>query len=238
MIHFILYRVNIVMIQMKSNRSNSKPAKKFVTLLICIFFFVTSCEHHESTETAWQNFCCRDRGNPAERLPLYRAKVPVHWTRVDDIESVLDSRKPICTFLIGEGDAAIQLSIHTFTYEMFEQRIPPVSQVERWKRQFDELEPTTLIVDQRACGGFTGLSLNVCGLMKQKETAVLGYTMQLAPQHWMALHNDQAHDFKQKQMSADYTLKAVGSPSSIARWKDDIELFADSFELIDEVPTR
>lgn len=200
--------------------------------------FLAGCEQSEPIETTWQQFCCRDRGNPAERLALYRAKVPSNWIREDSDESVLDSRKPICSFRIGDPHDPTHLAIHTFTFDSFDQRIPPAAQIARWKRQFDELDLSTLIIDPQAYGGFTGLSLYACGQIKEKETGVLGYSMQLASQHWMILQNDLENNFKLKQMSADYTLKAVGSPSSIARWKDEIELFANSFELIDEVPTR
>jgi hypothetical protein len=208
-------------------------------MLIAIFLcLLTSCDQQQSPQTAWQDFCCRDGGNPTERLPLYRAKVPLNWIREDTPESVMDSRKPICSFQIGDVNDPVHLAIHTFTFESFEQRIPPASQVARWKRQFDELEPSTLCIDSRACGGFTGLSLHACGQIKEKDTAVLAYSMQLAPQHWMSLQNDRESSFKQKQMTADYTLKATGSPSSIIRWKDEIELFANSFELIDEIPIK
>lgn len=207
---------------------------KILTLIL--LYSLCGCDHTENVEISWQQFCCRDRGDPAERLALYRAKIPAHWIRQDSIESVVDSTKPICTFLIGEDP--IHLAIHTFTVDAFEQRVPPIAQITRWKRQFDELDLSTLIVEQHAHGGFTGLSLYASGLLKDKESCVLGYSMQIAPQHWMTLQNDTGTPFKQKQMAADYTLKAVGSPSSIAKWKDEIEVFANSFELIDEVPTR
>lgn len=214
---------------------------KFTNTLWAVFtlsFFLIGCEQSDFTQTTWQHFCCRDHGDPVERLALYRAKVPVSWTREDSRESVMDSRKPICAFLIGDAHDPVHLTIHTFTFESFEQRIPPAIQVARWKRQFDDLDSSTLIVDQRSYGGFTGLSLQACGRIKDADTAVIGYSMQLAPQHWMALQNEHSDQYKHKQMSADYTLKAIGSPASIARWKDEIELFANSFELIDEVPHR
>lgn len=213
--------------------------KTFAKTLFYLFplFFSTACEHSESTPLIWHEFYCRDKGDPTERLALYRAKVPLEWIRENSDESVQDSTKPICSFLMGETHDLVHLAIHTFTYTSFDQRIPPTAQIARWKRQFEELDLSTLMIEPRAYGGFTGLSFHACGQFKGKETGVLGYAMQLAPQHWMTLQNAAKEPFKQIQMSADYTLKATGSPAAIANYKEEIELFAGSFELIDEVMT-
>ena len=216
---------------------HSKAFSRALSYFISLFF-LSACEYSEPTQMTWNEFYCRDNGDPAERMILYRAKVPFGWVRENSTESVQDSKRPICSFLLGEASDSVYLTIHTFIYTSFDQRIPPTAQIARWKRQFEDLDLSTLMIEPRAHGGFTGLSFYACGKFKAKETTVIGYAMQLAPQHWMTLQNDSKDSLKQKQMSADYTLKAIGSPLAVAKYKEEIDLFANSFELIDEVPTR
>ncbi len=54
--------------------------------------------------------------------------------------------------------------------------------------------------------------------------------MQLSPIHFRNL----AHS--NRQLRSDYTIKATGAPDSIDRHREDIEQFARSFELIEELP--
>lgn len=212
----------------------------FFSALSLLFFILllSACDQPDYVHATWHEFYCRDRGNPAEREVLYRAKVPKHWIRKDCQESVADSMKPICTFIFGNPEDPVELTIHTFTVDTFEQRIPPAAQVNRWKRQFDEIDLTTLFIEPRAHGGFTGLKMTAFGKIKEKESGIIAYSMQLAPPHWMSLQQDSEINLKQKEMTSDYTLKAFGSPFAISQTKEEIETFANSFELIDEIPLR
>ncbi len=205
---------------------------------------LSSCnqEDNKTAETTWQEFCCRDTGDPTARIPLYRAITPIHWQRKNPLptESIVDSTKPVCEIYIGQNDCKkVSMTVFTFPVENYEQRISPSAQLERWKRQFEEFDPTSLVVTPCAHGGFTGLSICVNGLMNGQEITLLGFSMQLAPVHWFSLQQNKENiSLKHSQTTADYTIKALGSPSAILKWKDEIHLFAGSFELIEEIPVR
>ncbi|MBA3603423.1 MAG: hypothetical protein H0W50_07235 [Parachlamydiaceae bacterium] len=214
-----------------------------VISLICILI-LSSCKQEEkkSAETTWQEFCCRDAGDPTARTPLYRAITPINWQRKNPsvTESIADSTKPVSEFYIGQHDQEkVSLTVFTFPVENYEQRVPPSAQLKRWKRQFEEFNPTSLVVTPCAHGGFTGFSICVKGLMNGQETSLLGFSMQLAPVHWFSLQQNKENiSLKHSQTTADYTIKALGTPSAILKWKDEIYLFANSFELIEEIPVR
>lgn len=210
-----------------------------ITMMILALMILSGCgQTDHSQNTVWQQFCCRDEGTPSERLALYRAKVPVHWLRQDSEESLVDTTKPICEFFIGEQPDHILLTLHTFPADKFERRIPPEAQINRWKRQFDELDLCNLIIEPCSHGGYTGLLFQGQGSFKGKESSMIGYSMQLAPPHWMILHAKEEVSFKERHTAADYTIKAMGSFTAIEKWKTEIECFADSFELIEELSTR
>lgn len=209
-------------------------------LLLLSFLLLESCEQSINPKSFnWQNFNCRDAGHFAERIEIYRAKVPLGWKRKDPSEeSIADTTMPICEFFIGNQPNLIHLTIHTFYSDKLDQRIPPEAQIHRWKRQFDELHLTSLSIEPTAHGGFSGYAFAATGIFKNKEQSVMGFAMQLAPQHWLALHARENALFKQKQMSSDYTIKAIGNPQSLEEYKQEIEIFAHSFELIEEIPSR
>lgn len=205
-------------------------------LLASVFSGCQPCENGQ--EFTWQTFTSRDEGNPSEQIDLYQAKVPPNWHRLDPKGSLADTMLPICEFTIGDPADKIHLTIHTFTFDAFNQRVPPQSNIQRWKRQFDELDISSIQIEPRSHGGFTGQSIQAGGLLKGQSRCMLGYCMQLAPQHWMSLQGASHPTFKSRQMAADYTIKAVGSPEAIEAYKDQIELFAESFELIEEIPPQ
>lgn len=220
------------------------PIPSLAVFLLCIFF--CRCSSNPSPPPSpsppqtftWQQFCSRDQGNPTERLTLYRAKVPTHWVRKEPFskDSISDSTLPNCEFFIGK-DPSVYFALHTFPTDTFEQRIPAEAQIDRWKRQFEEIDLTSIIITPRALGGFIGLSFYASGTLKGQEHAILSYSMQLAQTHWRTLQSEDL-SFKKRQMASDYTLKAIGSPESLAKYKEEIERFANSFELIEEIPVR
>jgi hypothetical protein len=208
-------------------------------LFLATLALLSGCGPADQQEQAdWQPLYCRDDGNPAMRQPLYRAKVPLAWKRKEQEGSVVDTSVPICQFDIGTQDSQVQLTVHSFLVAQVEQRIPPAVQIARWKRQFDLLDPYFTSVELRSQGGFTGFSLSAQGIIKGEEKGVIAYSMQLAPMYFFALQAMPNATFKQKQMAADYTIKAIGPIAAITRYKSDIELFANSFELIEELPAH
>jgi hypothetical protein len=212
-------------------------------LLFVIFIILCGCTNQKTTGNyTWEHFCCRDEGDPTQRLPLYRAKVPSYWTRKnpDSKISILDSTQPNVEFIIATPhlNYSIHVTVHTFPTDTIEKRIPPQAQINRWKQQFADLDPTSVKVIPRARGGFSGLYFYGEGVRHEKEHAVLAYSMEIAPAHWVILQPNERASFKQKQMAASYTIKAQGHPEDLRAHQNEIIMFANSFELIEEIPSR
>lgn len=216
-------------------------------LIPCLIFLflATGCSTEETvknTPSYWQEINSRDEGNPALRFPIYRAKVPLHWIRQDPEKniSIKDTTKAICEFYIDQENEKLRITVHSFPTETKEQQIPPFLQIHRWKRQFDDLSPVDSKVSPLSNGGFVGFSFEAVGSLNGVATVVLGWSMQMASEHYYTLQNPEPSlsDFYQKQRRADYTIKAVGSPSMMNQHKKEIQVFAKSFELIEEIPAR
>lgn len=211
-----------------------------------ILSLLASCENHSSSlstkEWEWQKIMGRDEGQPQQRSPIYRAKVPLTWQRIDAAldESIVDSTKANCEFVIGIDEKTVRLVVHSFPSLKLEERIPPQAQVQRWQRQFDELDFHSLQIIPCAQGGFTGLFMSAEGLMKGSQTAVLAWSMQLASVHYIALQVKEGakNPLRLRQRQSDYTIKAFGPTERLALHRKDIIAFAASFELIEDIPLR
>ena len=167
----------------------------------------------------------RDDGiAPYTRPLLYRMQVPSSWERCEVDGSLVDSRLPICEFVIEEGAT---LYIHNFPGSG---PIPPGAQVARWKRQFDHLDVAVTTVTPQAFGGFVGLRLEAEGEQEGKNIAVIGWAMEPAPDHRAALSD-------MGQRGADYTIKVVGPPDLVEMWREKLIAVAHTFELIEEIPS-
>lgn len=205
--------------------------------LILILLFLTGCSNtEEATSSTWVSILGRNETDSLKRFPVYHAKVPHHWIHSPpplDIP-LTDTTKPIDEFFIVDGNDKVRITIHNFPSDKIEDRIPPAAQITRWKRQFTQLAPADTLIVSQARGGFAGLFFSATGMMQGAPYAVLGWSMQMAPEHYRILtqHDTPLH----KQMRADYTIKAVGSPTLINTHRNDIESFAHSFELLQEVP--
>jgi hypothetical protein len=210
-------------------------------LLFPLILILTAACSNQNTKTSlveWQTICGRNSGD-LQRTPLYRAKVPKTWIRQDPspLESNEDTTKSICKFEIYEGSQVITVTIHNFPSANMQQRIPPLAQIHRWKKQFDSLEPGTLIVTPQAYSGFIGLVLEGTGLLKGKRTSILAWAMQLAPEHYqnLLILSPDGENALQQEL-ADFSIKAVGPADLMQRHKQSVLTFARSFELIDELP--
>src|SRR4051812_33566899 len=75
----------------------------------------------------WQRINSRDEGDPSARYPLYIARVPSDWIRKDPApnESISNTIKSLCEFLIKEEDQEVRILIHNFSSNNLDQRIPP-----------------------------------------------------------------------------------------------------------------
>lgn len=207
-------------------------------MLRCIFLFLIFCLvgcKPEPPPYTWQEIVGRDG------IAIYQARVPTHWVcEVTSVESLKDTMKPLCTYVIRENGEEILISIHNFPSESLEQRIPPAAQIERWKKQFQTLDPGSIITLQQSHGGFSGYLFEGTGNYKEKKKMMLAWAMQIASDHYNYLShpkdNEELTNFK--QMRADYTIKALGSVTLMNKYKDEIKAFARSFELIQEIPSH
>lgn len=209
----------------------------YIVLFLLLAVGCNSSNDASKNDYSWQEIAGRDEGEPSTRFNLYRAKVPLDWQRIDPVkdDSNADSKLSICEYIIGSGDGATRLTVHNFPSMNMQARIPPTAQINRWKQQFQQLKVTDFTTQAVAKGGYIGLQLAATGIMEGQPCMVLGWSLQLAPEQYLNMQED---NFIQRQRRSDYTIKAVGSPASILANRDEIELFAHSFELIEEIPQR
>jgi len=176
-----------------------------------------------------------------KRFPVYRINTPNSWIRCDPLpkESLTDTTKPLCEFVIKDPHGAIRIAIHNFATDTIDQRISPIAQVERWKRQFTTISPTDISVTPQAFSGYEGLYFRGTGDLKGANTTVLAWSLCLAPEHYRMLsHAEEDMAALYREMRADVTIKAVGRADMMELHEEDIIDFARSFELIEEIPSR
>lgn len=161
------------------------------------------------------------------RRSVYRAKVPDGWVRIDPHGPLSDTTKANVTFMI---ENQVKVAIHSFPTERLEQRIPPEAQVERWKSQCKGVETKISRVTR---GGFDGLLFQAQGVIAWSLQLDMGHYQTLA---FLATTPREEEHFK--QMRADYTIKATGPQELIDKHREALFLFANSFELIQEIPKR
>lgn len=181
-------------------------------------------------------------------MEVYRARVPEEWLRRDPSEyrSIEDTKLPLVEYFIRDSGEdkekkpeEIRITVHNFPVDHIQNRIPPAAQVERWERQLQGAEPAKMEKKEKMQGGFAGLFFKGVGKFEGKETAVLGWAMQLDIDHFRSLTYIEASPVEQryyKQMRADYTIKATGPEEMIEKHRDQIETFASTFELIQPIP--
>jgi len=187
---------------------------------LAILFLCSACESTAPPQTPpWSRIAGRD---PAVTQPIYRARIPPTWQRVDSPQTN-DTTKPLGRFLIQDPAGEVEITFHNFPTEAIEPRIPSEAQIARWQRQ--QAEPGSQI--PVAHGGFVGLALETDGL--------LAWSLQLAPCHYRTLSNPPDSRLKQ-QMRADYTIKATGPHAALVQHREAIIAFARSMELIEEIP--
>jgi len=203
----------------------------------CLFIFLLtiSCEKTPDSKPNWEEIGGRDEADLSGaliRYPVYRAKVPKKWLRKDPapFESNFDSTKPLCEFFLD----AIRITVHNFPNE----KIPPFAQIERWKRQLQPYLPESISILPESQGGFFGFQLEGEGIFKKNPVKMFAWAMQMDPELSQNLETQTNSPLGSyyKQMKASYTIKAVGPPEQMEAHKEEIVLFARSFELIQEIP--
>lgn len=214
------------------------PSHKKLYLFLLLSLLFSACKNTKTPLAAQTHhyICGRNGINSLERPKIYQTWTPNYWIRHDPLEneSITDTKRSICEFLIEDGIEKIRITVHTFPFEDEKNRIPAQAQIGRWKRQFQELDFLSTRVLAESHSGFSGLLFEGEGLIDDKRTGVLGWSMQLASIYIRSinLQEDSLAPYK----LADYTIKASGPPALLAKHRLDIIKFAHQFELIDELP--
>lgn len=184
----------------------------------------------------------KGRDYSGKRFAVYRARIPVDWIRKDTLpeESLADTTKSLCEFIIPGEEGVIRIAVHNFASETLDQRIPPGAQVARWQRQFEVLIPSESSTTPQAFSGYSGLKFKGVGTLNKIATVVLGWSLQLSNEHYRMLSHPQktADNDIYREMRADVTIKAVGPKNLMDQHEEEIIGFARSFELIEEIPSR
>lgn len=208
-------------------------------VLCCL---LVGCSSSETSRMSFTRIDINGRDDPLfplTRHPIYRARLPKGWITHSPSPSVslVDTTVPLCEIFIRENGAEIRITIHNFPTDAMEERTPVQAQIQRWKRQFDTIVPSSLALTPQAFSGFSGTLLELIGTIKGESKALLGWSMQIAPEHYRSLSYafTAAQWLYQKQMRADFTIKAVGDPNLMQQYREEIIAFARSFELIHEI---
>lgn len=157
---------------MQKNNYIARLVMKFLSF--CLFILMVSCSRQDiSSQKSTSQFICGRNEDPSYLRPsLYRVQVPNNWIRKDPMvnESIVDTTKSICEFYIEEKDKRIRITIHNFPVEQREQRVPPIAQLTRWKRQIIDLDPTSVVISPQSFGGFVGFLFEGTGRKQDEET--------------------------------------------------------------------
>ena len=137
-----------------------------------------------------------------------------------------------------QGPDKIRITVHNFPADSLEKRIPPLAQVTRWKRQLGVIDSKSESTKPQSFAGYYGLLLEATGLIDKERVTMMGWALQLAPEHFRALQKATSLGIEQRhrQMRGDITIKAVGPEDFMKKNRQDIFNFAHSFQLIDDIP--
>ncbi len=198
--------------------------------IILCFLFLCACSETSNTATPLEILGRSDRDTLSSRKPVYRMVIPEGW----DIAlpsadlPLIDTTEPLLT--LKKDD--ITVTFHSFPLQQIDQQIPPIAQIERWKKQFRELYEITVVITPFSVSGFTGLQFEATGISKGEETGMLAWSMNLSRDFFPKLPHEA---FQEK---GDWTLKAVGPIDAIQLNRSDLLSLARSLELIREIPQR
>lgn len=221
---------------MKLSSSLSLALTFVLSLLLC------GCSERPPASSLHPMQEIKGRDYHGKRFYVYRARAPLSWIRKDTFpeESLTDTKKSICEFLIVDNGEIIRIAIHNFPSNNIEECIPPAAQVARWQRQFELLLPEESGTEPQAFSGYHGLKFKGIGKIEQTDTMMLGWSLQMGKEHYQVLSHPKnpADTDLYREMRADVTIKATGPKELMETYEDEIIAFARSFELIGEIPSR
>jgi len=212
---------------------------------ITLAFIFESCSSEKKEESlTFQTILIRGRNeglNITERPYIYRISIPLEWSykEVDLTTSIADSRLPIAEIHIGEAQGEVLISLHNFPLEKNARTIPPMAQISRWKGQFTSLDHTKSSLIPQSFSGYVGFRFEGAGIIKGRQTTVLGWALQVSPEHFLTLSypRDELEEEVLKQMRGDVTIKVTGPPKLVEKHKQAIDRFARTFEMVHEIPS-
>ena len=217
--NILLEKVPFAILIPHSNEAGNVPMKWILLLLTAVS--CTKCPDKVAPFT-WETIPGREETVGIIR-PVYRAKVARDWVKLETPKSLTDTKVANATFVIDNG---VKLTVHTFPSV----HIPPRAQVDRWKEQ---LAFSTL--KSYGHDGFSGLFLEG----EKEGVKTLAWTLQVDPELIGRLNfvaQTTAEKLYYEQMGADFTIKVSGPTELIEEHRSNLLLFANSIELIEEIP--
>ncbi|GAB4227419.1 MAG: hypothetical protein Tsb0021_04300 [Chlamydiales bacterium] len=197
-----------------------------VFLLIALSVFLFACQKEE---IAWKKLAIKGR---TPHLPaIYTVRFPSYWESLPPgfDEELSDTTLPIHRFIIDED---IIVTIHNFPLEPDSPRIPPMAQLDRWKKQFTVLnESFNSPISQ---SGLVGHHLKAWGLINDQPTTVFGWAFQLAHEHY--IRSTWYLNSWMNEVRGDVTIKVTGPTKKMEKIQEELSCFAASFEFVDDLP--
>lgn len=196
--------------------------KFHVPILFCLILTMGCSQKKEESHLHWESLC----GRKASKEKIYRINIPDHWEKKEPMypEYLSDTTLPICEFFIEEEK--IRIALHTFPHAPTEKPISPWAQVDRWKRQLQDLDEEKLIIEKVSHNGFAGLYFEAEKKLPSQEK-VLAWS--LIVDSYLFLQ------FTDPHYLADLTIKINGEKELIDLYKDEILTAIESIELTKEI---
>lgn len=213
---------------------------KLILFLVILWIF-NGCSSQESSPPSFQviALAARNEDISLERPLIYRVKKPLRWIQVEpkNNTSIIDTTLPIAEFFIPCEHAQVRVTIHNFPSSQSHDRIPPMAQISRWKKQFHNLDPTSVSTTPQAFGGYHGFLFEASGTINGLETTIMAWTLQLFSEHYRTLSRTVSSSLenRHRQMRGDVTIKVMGSSSDVQAHRHEIISFARSFQLMDDI---
>lgn len=207
-------------------------------LIIPLCLILVGCqEDSRHRAKGWKT----DEINGRNRIPTYEVEVPESWKKLESTgDNLQDTKTPLVTFLFTEGNQTFTVTVHNFPLHDIDEQVPPLAQVDRWKRQFETLDPSESELKPVAFGGYTGQFFKGVGIFKGKKMAMLAWSLQLPTEHYRALNHPESalERFKFDQMRSDVTIKVLGPDKLVTLHREDIDKFVNSFHMIEAIPAQ
>lgn len=208
----------------------------FVLGLLCLS--LCACQKDSlPTSNGWRT----EQVNGRTRFPVYTMQVPTSWKTLESPgDNLTDTKKPLVTFIFTENNQTFTITVHNFPFQDIDDQIPPLAQVERWKKQFENLDTRESELKPVAFGGYSGQFFKGVGIFKGEKMEMLAWSLQLPPEHYRALSHPQTTVDKVvfEQMRADVSIKVIGPVDIVSKHRGDIDQFVNSFHMIQAIPAQ